>query len=184
MFFLFPVQFEYVKRLIPKDHATVFFEVGTAEEEFGRMYVKLVFDSALVQQMKLMCSGESGVSYKGTCFYNIDEKEGLLKGGDYEKNDGTGGKPIFTAAELDDGFAECAYEKLTGVLVTDTHSTRFHFHLHNKKEYVRGIIGKVKVGIKLLKTLAKIQPITSSMIRDCGVFLPMLLPELLDESDE
>ncbi|XP_066960571.1 uncharacterized protein [Macrobrachium rosenbergii] len=173
------IPFEYARKMIPNERTTVFYEIGNEEEVLGRVYVRLQNSSALARQVVLMCSGEKGVSYKGTCLYRYDKAHGILEGGDYENNDGSGGKAILEGTADCDSYSENWTSP--GILTAIRCSTKFQFHVKRLKRNVHLVIGKVMEGLDVLQAAPDLQ-LGEVFVRDCGLFIPMSVDD--DQQDE
>ncbi|XP_064079026.1 uncharacterized protein LOC135196262 [Macrobrachium nipponense] len=180
------VPYEYVKKLIPSSEPTIFLEIEVAEENLtGRVCVGLTWNCPLVRQMLLLCSGEKGISLKNTRFFKYDKENGRLSGGDYENNDGTGGTPIISglANETEEPCTTYFDQMKIGALLGEMTSTKFHFNFKVAAEELPYTIGYVKVGLKLLKAVTKLDLVSKTVIKDCGVCIPMNPPPVETPED-
>ncbi|XP_068222453.1 uncharacterized protein [Palaemon carinicauda] len=175
------IPFEYARKMIPNERTTVFYEIGNEEEVLGRVYVRLQNNSALARQVVLMCSGEKGVSYKGTFLYRYDKTHGILEGGDYENNDGSGGKAILEGTADSDSYTENWTSP--GTLTGTRCSTKFQFHLKRLRRNVHMVIGKVLEGLDILREAPDLQ-LGEVYIRDCGLFVQMNVEDEQQEEIE
>ncbi|XP_068232317.1 uncharacterized protein [Palaemon carinicauda] len=173
------VPYEYAKKLILSSEPTIYLEMKVAEENVsGRVYVRLTWDCPSVRQMLLMCSGEKGISLKNTGFFKYDRESGLLSGGDYENNDGTGGTPIISGLADEDEPCTTYHDRLKiGALLGEKTSTKFHFNFKVAEDELPYTIGYVSAGLKVLKAVIKLDLVSETVIKDCGVCIPMNPPQ-------
>lgn len=172
------VPFELVRGLVPIESPTVFLEVGWGGEIKGHVYVRMFGNTPRSRQTTFLCSGEKGPSYRNTCFYeSAKEADGahLLRGGDYENNDGTGGRAI-----VDDIISGGCYlhEVKAGLFVS--WSFREQWRLGSFDVYLNDVPGLhdysahgiVEKGLEILKEAAEIMPVTDATVMDCGLVIP------------
>lgn len=167
------IPFEFVRELVPKEDATVFFEVGTTDAAQGLVQVKLNRDTTRTRRIILLCSGEEGTCYRNTCFHEYDHKDGILRGGHLQNHNSPGSHTMFPAIE--DFDVDCVCENMAGVFAGDESSyANFNFYLQNiDNNHANYVVGKVTRGLHVLKAASKLQPITDSIIWDCGLIIPM-----------
>ena len=90
----------------------VFFDVEVGKAKAGRIKMELWNEELphTCENFRQLCTGqylvnEKPTGFRETCFYEISEDS--LRGGDYTKNDGSGGKSIF-----DEPFSEETTKKI------------------------------------------------------------------------
>ncbi|ROT72612.1 uncharacterized protein [Penaeus vannamei] len=168
-----------VRSLVPTEATTAFLDLGWQGQTQGRVYVRMFGDTRRGQQFLLLCSGEKGPCYRLTRFFDADrigERGEIIRGGDYEHNDGTGG-----AAIMDGLLSGGVYhrEAVAG-LVVGAHASQA------ERLGVFGIIltewpgnktdtgfGLVTSGLGTLKSAARHKPVTDVTIENCGLVIPI-----------
>ncbi|MCX5001400.1 peptidylprolyl isomerase [Streptomyces sp. NBC_00638] len=83
----------------------VFFEVTADGEPLGRIEFKL-FDDVVpktAQNFRELATGEHGFGYKGSPFHRVIP-DFMLQGGDFTRQNGTGGKSIYGEKFADENF--------------------------------------------------------------------------------
>lgn len=126
-----------------------------------------------------MCSGEVGPSYVNTNFFQADRVGGegaIIRGGDYENNDGTGGAAVL------DGIVDAGdhLQEAAPGLVVGAKSTQYH------RLAAFGVIlspwsghrtdtafGEVSSGLAILTAAVHHSPITDVVVEDCGLIIPL-----------
>lgn len=83
----------------------VFLKVRIGSEEIGRMVVELFSDVVpkTADNFRCLCTGEKGFGYKGSPFHRIIPQF-MCQGGDFTKQNGTGGKSIYGSRFEDENF--------------------------------------------------------------------------------
>lgn len=83
----------------------VFFDVSIATTDHGRITFELRKDVVpkTVENFRSLCTGETGLSFKGTEFYRIIPGF-MCEGGDVTRGNGTGGKSIYGDQFADENF--------------------------------------------------------------------------------
>ncbi|XP_064077243.1 uncharacterized protein LOC135194907 isoform X2 [Macrobrachium nipponense] len=172
---------------------TAFLDLSWDERPHGRVYIEVASDTALGKHFKLLCTGELGPSYASSRFLQVMDKgdpvyESVI-GGDYEFNDGRGGRPLLGGIDMQDKIY--AHEGVSGIVwaafqVNDGpksaqfgittgrafDSERCRFLGEGVKRY-RAVFGKVKSGLHVVREAAKLFDIGSVTVSDCGVVLPI-----------
>lgn len=168
-----------IREMAPKEDASVFMDLGWGGETHGRVYMRVYGDTPRGRQFLLLCSGEKGPSYKGTHFfdsYRVGEPGEIIRGGDYENDDGTGGAAILEDLDVGGVYLQEAVE---GLLVGA--------HIRQPERLaVFGIIliaypcsktdtgfGVVTNGIGTLKSVSRHKPISDVAIENCGLVIPI-----------
>lgn len=133
-----------------------------------------------------MCLGKERVllSYRGTRFFEYDSQTFSLRGGDYEKNDGTGASIIITKKKdrYGDDFEEMfAYKPPAGTLTAnDGYSTKFEIRMsgrHDGRDFnafeIYRVLGYAQEGVYSLKNLIATKGGENLIVKDCGALISM-----------
>ncbi|EGN97279.1 hypothetical protein SERLA73DRAFT_183959 [Serpula lacrymans var. lacrymans S7.3] len=85
--------------------ANVFFDVAIDSKPSGRIIFKL-FDDAVpktARNFRELATGQHGFGYSGSTFHRVIPNF-MLQGGDFTRNNGTGGKSIYGEKFADENF--------------------------------------------------------------------------------
>jgi len=174
-----------------KNHPVVFFDVTVGDEYAGRLVIELFSSVAprTCENFRQLCTGEAGTSdkgnilhYKGSIFHRVINRF-MLQGGDFERQDGSGGESIYGEKFADENFL--LKHETAGLLSManagpNTNGSQFFMttvncpHLDGKHV----VFAQVKKGlgiitdIEAMKTDENDRPLTTVTISDCGEILP------------
>ncbi|XP_066940153.1 uncharacterized protein [Macrobrachium rosenbergii] len=173
------IPYDLMRELVPKASPSVFLKTELGGKTKGYVYVRMFGDTPRSRQTTFLCSGEKGPSYRNTRFYGkitgYADSE-ILQGGDYENDDGTGGRSIVEGivsgdpyrhdieAGLFTGFPEREPWRLGG----------FGIYLNEVRAVKDACAhGVVEEGLDVLKKAADVVSVRDVMVVDCGLVITL-----------
>ncbi|XP_064079905.1 uncharacterized protein LOC135196968 isoform X2 [Macrobrachium nipponense] len=162
-----------------------FLELGIGQDYLGRLLIRLSLPSTnKAHHFYLLCTGEKGPSYANTNCLKVwnkgDDKTEFAVFGDYEENDGSGGKAIIPGVDWEEENQKDEHmmpwvEGLVGGKSTEATAAMFGIFLRdNPGSELPGCFGKVEKGLEVLTdALDKNPDVGKCRIVDCGIVFSM-----------
>ncbi|KAK4327958.1 hypothetical protein Pmani_001578 [Petrolisthes manimaculis] len=171
--------FSGVRGLVPRNSASAFLEVRWDGHQQGKVTIKTQGRTARARQFLQLCSGEAGASYLNTSFFEADRVGGegaIIRGGDYENNDGTGGAALLEGiTDAGDYLKEAAPGLVVGAKSTQRHRlAAFGVILSSWSGHKTDTaFGEVSSGLAILTAATHHSPLTDVVVEDCGLIIPL-----------
>lgn len=181
----YTVKHSEVMKLLDPSSGVTFLELGNVRSTFGRVDIRLFPDNIRCQQFLLLCTGEKGRTYAKTKLLeagnNQSRKREYVRFGDYENNDGTGGRALFSDVTREKEKADpcrCSAGAVLGevpgqmetgsqfiVCTSDAPDTHHEICVYSA-------FGEVYTGLDVLtNAISQVRNVTDISIQRCGVIL-------------
>ena len=161
---------------------TVYLDVTIGDRKAGRIVLGLFGHTVprTVQNFKHLVLGTQGYGYKGSIFHHVTRGM-MIQGGDFEKNDGSGGKSIFGRRHFaDENFDLQHLEGSLSMANEDrpnSNGSKFLI-MRSRAPWMDGnhvVFGKVLRGMEVVRMIDRQSvdhlkaPLKRVNITDCGV---------------
>ncbi|KAK7080165.1 hypothetical protein SK128_005286 [Halocaridina rubra] len=186
------VEYEHLECLINNESTLVFLELAAHGLNLGKIYIRLSSNSHRAKFFTMLCTGELGYSYASTKLLEVGFRANeweYVKAGDYELNNGSGGKLLLTNPSTETltqtpwsaGVVEAVWGRGNDI------AAQFIIRTRSNPGYVCSVaFGIVEEGLDILRTAIRCyENINDVIIKDCGVVLsPSLSKVKLSEKFE
>lgn len=153
----------------------VFLRLAWRGKTKGDLIIELEDDSLRSKQFLKLCIRDSEHSYRGTSLLNIGNFGNpgeVVLGGGHEKNDGTGGQPLFPDIPTTEKASRPVTEGLLSGSFNRAKGSQFVICTRSHPESVDWFsFGRVTAGMDVLKKAMLVSNIRDVIIEDCGVVL-------------
>jgi cyclophilin family peptidyl-prolyl cis-trans isomerase len=167
-------------RRVTEGSVHVYFEMTIGGEQMGRIVMELRKDATpkTAENFRALCTGEKGFGYAGSPFHRVIPRF-MCQGGDFTRQNGTGGKSIYGSKFPDEDFT--LRHEGPGILSMansgpNTNGSQFFLctaqtaHLNGKHV----VFGQVTKGYSVVKAIEAVGSMGGGtahpvLVADCGV---------------
>ncbi|XP_068227237.1 uncharacterized protein [Palaemon carinicauda] len=177
------IKFSELLELVDNSSRLAFIELGARGRSLGRrLWIRLFPDTIKAQQFALLCTGEKGPCYAGTTVFAVanrgHKKEESVCFGDYEWNNGSGGKAILQDIDWELEVVKEVYDRtweagIVSCSEPEHRAAQFAITTQNwcETECIGGF-GKLERGLSILnEVISEFSDIKECFIHDCGIAL-------------
>ena len=163
--------------LLPSKSPIVFLEVSADETVIGTVFIKLWGHLRRAQNFLSLCLGNEGPSFMLTKFlqvYNFGAEGERILGGDYEFNNGRGGKELFSDLEWNGEFARPMEMGMITAAGSGQSSTNSLFLICTKSDESRNFscpFGKITKGFEHIEKAIIAAQDKQVWITNCGAMI-------------
>lgn len=164
-----------IKQNMQDSNQLCFFDVEWNGRFEGRVYLRMLGSTPRGKNFVLLCTGEAGPCYKGTRLFpdNNLTNYSVVRGGDWEFDDLTGGKTAQSTIQInDDGiYKKKVYPGLLSGMATSDSARLSQFIIdlkHGRGQREECSFGRVENGLAIVKSAHQAMPEAIPVIMDCG----------------
>ncbi|XP_066941275.1 E3 ubiquitin-protein ligase TRIM23-like [Macrobrachium rosenbergii] len=176
------ISYDDVTSLLDTSVRVAFLELAAEDRTLGKLFIRLSPETKFAQHFAALCTGEMGPSYADTRVLEVMRKDShgseRVLFGDYENNDGSGGKALVPGLGWGEWMKEThIYPAVAGAVgsVLGTEDNAAQFVILTKDcpgQNLGGCFGTVEEGLHFLtEIVSQYSNIRDVNIQDCGVLL-------------
>lgn len=176
--FTHKVPYHDVRNMVDETCMRTFLELSWGGQIQGRVQIKLSNMASRTRQFFYLCSGERGPSYANTRLLEVENRGRPgehIWGGDYERNNGSGGLSLPGLTMGDLNSQSVAAGLVASFCYGDDHKPS-HFTIYNNDNpiaYEECPIGQVECGIELTRAAARLPNIQDVTVSNCGLVISL-----------
>ncbi|KAK7070633.1 hypothetical protein SK128_014029 [Halocaridina rubra] len=172
------LQYDDVLKRVDSSSRLTFLNLASMDTDIGQLIIRLSPDTPGARNFALLCSGEEGPTYAMTRLFQVyhrGKKWEYIGGGDYELNNGEGGRALvpglLLGKEYERPWIEGTVRGFWGL--GDNVGGQFFINTHSHATGVCSpAFGIVENGLEVLKQIVKYyQDISMVFVKDCGIVL-------------
>ncbi|KAK8746215.1 hypothetical protein OTU49_017305 [Cherax quadricarinatus] len=172
------VQHGDIVGILDPSSTLAFLDLGWEKSTRGRVQIRLSPDTRLARQFVLLCTGQRGPTYHNTKLIHVGlrgQPGECVVGGDYERNDGSGGAPLLPDLRGEYRRSGSAGAVFFWYKPGSVRSAKFSIITRDCKEgaTVPNVFGEVESGLDVARAAANHTDITEVAVVDCGIILPL-----------